>query len=84
MLAIGFRGGVELTHSAPDGSIALTLVAAVVMASLVPVYCFWILPRRLDVHNAAALAATYGSISAVTELSTPPLIATNTFPCLLI
>lgn len=66
MLAIGFRGGVELGHSDPGASIALTLAAAIAMAALVPVYCFWILRRRLDVYNAAAIAATYGSISAVT------------------
>ena len=66
MLAIGFRGGVELGHSAPGGPVLLTLAAAVVMAALVPLYCFWILRRRLDVYNAAAIAATYGSISAVT------------------
>ena len=66
MLAIGFRGGVELGHSAPGGQVLLTLGAAIAMAALVPVYCFWILRRRLDVYNAAAIAATYGSISAVT------------------
>ena len=36
------------------------------MAALVPVYCFWILRRRLNIYNAAAIAATYGSVSAVT------------------
>jgi hypothetical protein len=66
MLAIGFRGGVELGHSAPGGQVLLTLAAAIVMAALVPLYCYWILRRRLDVYNAAAIAATYGSISAVT------------------
>ncbi len=66
MLAIGFRGGVELGHSTPGGQVLLTLAAAVVMAALVPLYCYWILRRRLDVYNAAAIAATYGSISAVT------------------
>lgn len=66
MLAIGFRGGVELGHSAAGGQVLLMLATAVGMAALVPVYCFWILRRRLDVYNAAAIAATYGSISAVT------------------
>ncbi|MDH5255130.1 MAG: sodium-dependent bicarbonate transport family permease [Gammaproteobacteria bacterium] len=66
MLAIGFRGGVELGHSVPGGQVLLMLAAAVAMAALVPLYCFWILRQRLDVYNAAAIAATYGSISAVT------------------
>lgn len=66
MLAIGFRGGVELGHGAPGTREIATLVAAVAVAAVVPIYCFWILRRRLDVYNAAAIAATYGSISAVT------------------
>lgn len=66
MLAIGFRGGVELGHGRLDSQVLLMLAAAVVMAALIPIYCFWILRRRLDVYNAAAIAATYGSISAVT------------------
>jgi hypothetical protein len=66
MMAIGFRGGVELGHSAPGGQILLTLTAAMAMAALVPVYCFWILRRRLNIYDAAAIAATYGSVSAVT------------------
>ncbi len=66
MLAIGFRGGVELGHSGAGTQVLVTLGAAMAMAALVPVYCFWILRRRLDVYNAASIAATYGSISAVT------------------
>lgn len=66
MLSIGFRGGVELGHSTPGGQALLTLGAAIGMAAVVPVYCFWILRRRLNVYNAAAIAATYGSVSAVT------------------
>lgn len=66
MLAIGFRGGVELAHGAPGGTALLALGAAVLMAAVVPLWCYWILRRRLDVYNSAAIAATYGSISAVT------------------
>jgi len=39
------------------------------MASLVPVYSFFILKIKLDAYNAAAIAATYGSISAVTFIT---------------
>jgi hypothetical protein len=39
------------------------------MALLVPLYSFFILRRKLDVPNAAAVAATYGSISAVTFIA---------------
>jgi hypothetical protein len=36
------------------------------IASLIPLYTFFILKRKLSVSDAGAIAATYGSISAVT------------------
>jgi uncharacterized protein len=39
------------------------------MASLVPGYTFFLLRRRLGTADAAAVAATYGSISAVTFIT---------------
>ncbi len=69
LLAIGFKGGVELSHSNLGSEIALTLLAAVMMSALVPVYTFFVLRRMVPVHDAAAIAATYGSISAVTFIT---------------
>jgi hypothetical protein len=69
LLAIGFKGGYELEESGITAQIGLTLLAAVVMASVVPVYSFFILKIKLDAYNAAAIAATYGSISAVTFIT---------------
>lgn len=66
MLAIGFRGGVELGHGGAGSPVLLLLLAAVAMSALVPLWCYVILRRRLDIYNAATIAATYGSISAVT------------------
>lgn len=42
------------------------LIAAILLAAIVPIYSFFILRIKLDVYNEAAIAATYGSISAVT------------------
>jgi uncharacterized protein len=47
----------------------ITLLAAVLMACFVPVYTFFILKLKLDTYDAAAIAATYGSISAVTFIT---------------
>lgn len=47
----------------------MTLIAAIIMACIVPVYSFFILKIKLDVYNAAAIAAAYGSISAVTFIT---------------
>lgn len=69
LLAIGFKGGYELEESGINPQIAMTLLAAVIMASLIPVYSFFILRIKLDAYNAGAIAATYGSISAVTFIT---------------
>ncbi|WP_089127684.1 sodium-dependent bicarbonate transport family permease [Tolypothrix sp. NIES-4075] len=69
LLAIGFKGGYELEESGISPQIGLTLLAAVLMACVVPVYSFFILKIKLDAYNAAAIAATYGSISAVTFIT---------------
>lgn len=69
LLAIGFKGGVELSHSGINGEIIVSLLAAVFMASIIPIYCFFIVKKFVSVHNASAIAATYGSISAVTFIT---------------
>lgn len=74
LVAIGFKGGHELVESGVNFQIILTLVAAILMALIVPVYSFFILRIKLDNYNAAAIAATYGSISAVTFITASSLL----------
>lgn len=74
LVAIGFKGGHELFESGLSTPIVITLLAAVFMASIVPVYSFFILRIKLDDYNAAAIAATYGSISAVTFITASSLL----------
>lgn len=69
LIAIGFKGGYEIEESGINAEIAVTLLAAIAMASIVPIYSFFILKIKLDAYNAAAIAATYGSISAVTFIT---------------
>jgi uncharacterized protein len=66
LFAIGFKGGHEIHESGINTEIAITLIAAIVLAAVVPIYSFFILKLKLDAYNAAAIAASYGSISAVT------------------
>jgi uncharacterized protein len=66
LFAIGFKGGHEIHESGINAEIALTLLVAILLAAIVPIYSFFILKIKLDVYNAAAIAAAYGSISAVT------------------
>jgi hypothetical protein len=69
LLSIGFKGGVELRESGDDGGALTALLAATLMSIVVPLYAFAFLRRRLDANNAAALAAAYGSVSAVTFIT---------------
>jgi hypothetical protein len=50
------------------------------MAFLVPIYCYAILRRSLTTSNAAAVAATYGSVSAVTFITATALLNTLDLP----
>jgi hypothetical protein len=69
LFAIGFKGGVELVKSGVTQDVVWTLLAAMLMACFVPIYTFFILRLKLDAYDAAAIAATYGSISAVTFIT---------------
>ncbi len=67
LLAIGLKGGVELSRSTLT-HVALPVVATLVLGILIPIIAFGIL--RVFGHfnrpDSAALAAHYGSVSAVT------------------
>lgn len=74
LFAIGIKGGHEILESGLNLEIILTLLAAICMACIVPIYSFFILRLKLDVYNSAAIAATYGSISAVTFITASALL----------
>lgn len=68
MMAIGFRGGVELSHSGLGSGILASVLVAMTMSALLPVVAYTLLrwTTKLDATNAAAVAAHYGSVSIVT------------------
>jgi uncharacterized protein len=66
LFSIGFKGGQELAHSEFSAEIGYSLIFGVLLASLIPLYVFFILKRRMNISDAGAVAATYGSVSAVT------------------
>jgi len=66
LFSIGFKGGQELSHSPFDMEILWSLLFGIVLAIGVPLYAFFILRRKFTVWNAGAIAASYGSVSAVT------------------
>jgi uncharacterized protein len=69
LLSIGFRGGAELHRGGFGSAVIYALLAAALMSALVPFYTFFLLRRRLGAADAAAVSATYGSISAVTFIT---------------
>jgi len=66
LFSIGFKGGQELSHSTIDTEILLSLLFGVLLALFIPIYSFFLLKDKLGVFNAGAIAAAYGSVSAVT------------------
>jgi len=66
LFSIGFKGGQELAHSQFSLEIIWSILFGVSVAALIPVYAFFILKRKLSIDNAGAIAAAYGSVSAVT------------------
>lgn len=66
LFSIGFKGGQELAHHAFTAEILWSMLFGLVIAFLIPVYIFFILKRWFSVSDAGAVAAAYGSVSAVT------------------
>lgn len=66
LFAIGFKGGQELSHEKLTEEIAWSMAFGIGIALFIPLYTFFILKRKLNVFDAGAIAAAYGSVSAVT------------------
>lgn len=70
LMALGLKGGFALAHSGLTLEVAGTLGIAVLLAIVVPLLGYPLLRRLLNGYDATALAATYGSVSAVTFITT--------------
>lgn len=66
LMALGLKGGFALSHSGLTAQVGISLSAAIVLAICIPLMGYWILSRFVSGFDAAAIAATYGSVSAVT------------------
>lgn len=75
MLAIGMKGGVALAESSIR-EVAGPILVALALGCAIPLWCYAILRRatKLSVADAAALAAHYGSVSAVTFAAVTALL----------
>ncbi len=66
LFSIGFKGGQELAHSSFSMEIFWSIAFGIFISVAIPIYTFFILKKKLGVDNAGAIAASYGSVSAVT------------------
>lgn len=66
LFAIGFKGGQELSHEAIGKEILVSMLFGIVISAMIPFYTFFILRRKFNICDSGAIAASYGSVSAVT------------------
>lgn len=66
LFSIGFKGGQELSHETFSAEIVWSMLFGIGISTVIPLYTFFILKKKLHVYDAGAIAAAYGSVSAVT------------------
>ena len=69
LMALGLKGGFALHKSGFTSEIGFSLGLAIFLAIIIPIFGYWLLRRSLNTFDAAAIAATYGSVSAVTFIT---------------
>lgn len=69
LLAIGFKGGLSLSKSGISNEFFDCLVGGILIATILPIIVYFIFSRRFSSADAAGVAATYGSVSAVTFIA---------------
>ena len=69
LFALGFKGGTELQKTDWSWAVATPLLAAIAASFLFPLAVYPIMRRKFRPVDAAAVAATYGSVSAVTFMT---------------
>lgn len=69
LMALGLKGGFALHHSGFTTEVAVALGLAMLLAVIIPVMAYALLKTKLNRYDSAAIAATYGSVSAVTFIT---------------
>ena len=80
LMALGLKGGFALAHSGLSSQIGFSLGAALVLAVTVPLIGYGVLRQFVSGFDAAAIAATYGSVSAVTFLTATQYLENQDIP----
>jgi uncharacterized protein len=69
LMALGLKGGFALANSGLTHEVANSLAVGVLLAVVIPCIGYPLLRRIVPGYDAAAIAATYGSVSAVTFIT---------------
>jgi hypothetical protein len=69
LMALGLKGGFALAQSGLTPDVAVSIGCALALAVLVPAIGYLVLRRLVSGFDAAAISATYGSVSAVTFIT---------------
>lgn len=77
LMALGLKGGFALAKSGLTSEVGTGLLAAVALAIVIPLVGYAVLKRFLNGFDAAAIAATYGSVSAVTFVTAVQFLEHN-------
>lgn len=77
LFSIGFKGGQELSHEELSAEVGLTMLFGIAVSALIPIYTFFLARRKLNVYDSGAIAAAYGSISAVTFVTAGTYLETR-------
>lgn len=77
LFSIGFKGGQELSHEAYTSEIGWSMLFGICISLVIPIYTFFILKRKLNVFDSGAIAAAYGSVSAVTFVTAVSYLETQ-------
>ena len=80
LFAIGFKGGQELAHSDWGPEIYYSVFFGLVMSLIIPIYTYFLLRKITGEYNAAAIAAAYGSVSAVTFVTSISFLELHEVP----
>ncbi len=77
LMALGLKGGFALAASGLTAQVTVSLLAALGLAVVIPAIGYLLLKRFLNGFDAAAIAATYGSVSAVTFITAVQYLDTH-------
>ena len=80
LMALGLKGGFALAKSGLTSEVTISLACAIALAVFIPAIGYVLLRRFLSGYDAAAIAATYGSVSAVTFITATQYLESRGLP----